>query len=49
MAVAKSTGTGTSALVGTVVGLMTRVGFFQFFSGILIFGMVGGALGSCSA
>lgn len=45
MAVAKSTGTGTSALVGTVVGLMTRVGFFQIFSGILIFGMVGEPLG----
>lgn len=47
MAVAQSVGTDTSVLVGTVLSLMTYVGFFQIFAGILIFSMVEGALDSC--
>lgn len=44
---AQPMGTDTSVLVGTVLSLMTCVGFFQIFAGILIFSVVGGALDSC--
>lgn len=46
MAVTKSTGTGTSVLVGTVLSLMTRVVFFQIFAGVLLFRVVGGTFAS---
>lgn len=46
MAVAKSMGTGTSVLNGTVLSPMTCIVFFQNFAGILMFTMVGLALDS---
>lgn len=46
MAVAKSMGTGTFVLIGTLLSPMTCIVFLQNFAGILMFTMVGLALDS---